>query len=71
VVVGLALLRRGGLRRIPGGLVLVGFVLVIVGAADLVVGGWDFALAVRFAGLVSLLLGWAEFELVAARDATS
>ena len=68
-LVGLGLVRRGGPRRITGGLVLVGFVVVVVGASDLVVGGGDFALAVRFIGLVTLLLGWAGLGLVAVRDA--
>jgi hypothetical protein len=68
VLVGLALVRRGGSRRIAGGLVLVGFVVVVVGASDIVVGGGDFALAVRFAGLVTLLFGWAGLGLVAVRE---
>jgi hypothetical protein len=65
-LVGLGLVRRGGPRRITGGLVLLGFMLVVVGAADIVVGGGDFALAMRFAGLVILLLGWAGFGLFTA-----
>ena len=69
VLVGLPLVRRAGSRRIAGGLVLLGFVGVVVGAAGLVVGGGDFALAVRLAGLVTLLLGWAGLGLVAVRDA--
>ena len=68
VFVGLALVRRGGSRRIAGGLVLVGFVVVVVGAGDIVVGGGDFALAVRFAGLVTLLFGWAGLGLAAVRE---
>jgi hypothetical protein len=65
-LVGMGLVRRGGPRRITGGLVLLGFMLVVVGAADIVVGGGDFALAMRFAGLVILLLGWAGFGLFTA-----
>ena len=68
-LVGLALVSRGGSRRIAGGLVLVGLVVVLVGASDLVIGGGDFALAVRFGGLVTLLLGWAVLGLIAVRDA--
>jgi len=71
VLVGLALFLRGGRRRVAGGLLLLGFVILVIGASDLVIHGGDFALALRFAGLVALLLGWAVLGFIAARDPVS
>lgn len=68
VLVGLALFLRGGPRRVAGGLLLLGFVILVIGASDLVIHGGDFALALRFAGLVALLLGWAALGFIASRE---
>jgi hypothetical protein len=67
-LVGLALVMRGGLRRIAGGLVLLGFVVAAVGAAGLVARPGDLAVAIRLAGLVTLMLGWAGLGFAAVRD---
>ena len=70
LLVGLALVIRSRSRRIAGGLVLLGLGVVLLGAVGLLFRVGDLAVAIRLAGLVSLLLGWAVLGSIAIRDAS-